>query len=377
MKKCQKIMVATILLVIAIFSAYLFYNQATGKFFSDLATQIDYALNGAYQYSITGQIYKLIINYLGGYIGIAIFLSIVTIVNIFITKKVLEYYIKEKRTFLIWIYSILLNFIIAIHIPLIYKMWVVGVQEPTEWHNSTYICMKPLGLLAILLYFSIEKNYLEKIDMRKYILFCIILILVNSVKPNFIAVFAPTMLIFLIIDFFRKGDKKAIRNMIIFGCAVLISLPVLFYQQSVLYADNSGSTIQLGFMTVLKIYNEKPIISLIQSAAFPLFVLITNFKTIIKERRYSFVFVLNIVALAEYILLEETGKRAAAGNFAWGYSFSLMMAFICSVAIISNLSKKEEKPGKIYFGISYSLLTLHILSGLVYFGRLLLGCQYF
>lgn len=377
MKKYQTIVVAFILLIFAASTTYLFFNQATGNFYSDLETHIKYALNGSYQYSITGMIYKLIHNYLGGNFGIAIFLSVISIINIYLTYKVLEYFVKEKNQFLLFIYAVLLNFVIAIYIPFVFQNWVAGIQEPTEWHNSTYICMKPLGELAILLYFNIEKDYLKKIDIGKYILFCIVLIIANSVKPNFIAVFAPTMLVFLIIDFIKNiKDIKAIRNIIIFGCAVLISLPVLLYQQNVLYADNSNSTIQLGFMTVLKCYNERPIFSLLQSAAFPIFILITNLKTIMKERKYCFVFVLNIVALSQYIFLEETGKRAIHGNFAWGYSFSLMIAFITSVALISN-SKKLENRTKAYYIIGYTLLALHVLSGLIYFGRLLLGYIYY
>lgn len=374
MKKYQEIIIAIALLLIAIFTVYLFYNQAMGNFESDLEQHLENAFNGS-QYSIIGHIYRCIYM-IGGNFGIAIFLSIVTILNIYVTKKVLEHFIEEKNEFLLSIYAFLLNFVIAIYIPFIFKNWVVGVQEPTEWHNSTYICMKPLGELAVLLYFYIEKNYLQKIDIGSYILFCAVLILANMVKPNFIIAFAPTMLVFLIIDFFKNiKNKKAIQNIIIFGCAVLISLPILFYQQSILYNEESNNRIQLGFMTVLRFYNKTPIISLIQSAAFPLFVLITNFKTIIKNRNYCFVFVLNVIALTQYIFLEEAGKRAIDGNFTWGYSFSLMIAFISSVALITN-SKKTENHKKVYYVVGYTLLALHILSGLVHFGRLLLGYSY-
>ncbi|MCI8654436.1 MAG: hypothetical protein HFJ48_00955 [Clostridia bacterium] len=376
MKNYQKIIITVIVLTIGILTTYLFYNQAINKFDGDLATQISYALNDSYQYSLTGQIYGFLYNYLGGNLAIAIFLSLVIIVSIIITKKILQYYMKSQNQFLIWTYAILLNFVIAIYLPFIFKNWVLGVQEPNEWHNSTYICMRPLGLIAILLYFKIEKEYLHKIDLRSYTLFCIVLILVNLVKPNFIIAFAPTMLVFLIIDFFRNiKDKKAIRNMIIFGCAVLISLPVLIYQSSVLYVDGSESGVGIEFMKVLKLFNNHPIISIIQSAAFPLFMLMTNFKTIMKNQKYSFPLVLNIVGLSEYLLLYETGPRLFHANFAWGYSFTLMVAFITSIALLSN--SKEEKRSKIYYIIAYTLLVLHIISGLVYFGRLLQGYSYY
>ena len=378
MKKNQKITVISVLVLIGLATTWLFYNQATGKFVSDLTSHIANALNkNSPSYSLTSIIYNLLYNYVGGKLAIAVFLSIVTILTIDVTKKVLEYYMKSENEFLIWIYAILLNFAIAIYVPFIYPRWNVGVQEGNEWHNSTYICMKLLGMIALLIYFKIEKKYLKKIEIPEYILFCLILILVNSVKPNFIVVFAPTMLIFLIIDFFKNiKNKKSIMNIIIFGCAVLISLPVLIFQSCALYGEDSESGIAISFLALLKHYHKYPVFSIIQSAAFPIFIILTNLKAVIKERKYLFIVVLNIVALIEYLFLIETGERAWDANFSWGYSFSLFMAFLISVTILYNSEKEERKYKETYFTIGYTLLALHILIGINFFIKLLMGFNY-
>lgn len=377
MKKNQKIIIGILLLIIGILTTYLFYNQAINKFYSDLSFHIDFALKGSNQYSITGIFYKIIYQYIGGAIGIAIFLSIVTILNIFITKKLLSYYIKSKSEFVLWTYAILLNFVIGIYLPFVSNGWNIGVQSPNKWHNSTYICMKPLGLMAILYYLKIEKEYLQKINWGDYIIFVIMLILVNCVKPNFIIVFAPTMLIFLIIDLFKNIDnKQAIRNIIIFGTAVLISLPILIYQNSVMFSNETETGITLGFMTFLIKFNNNPIVALFQPIVFPLFILITNLNTNIKERRYSFILVFNIIALIEYLYLQEKGTRMYDGNFTWGYSFALMIGFIGALSFFIE-NKKQGKYQKEYYISAYVLLSLHIISGLIYFGRLLLGYNYY
>lgn len=379
MKRWQKILILVILGTIFILSTYLFYNQAKGQFPSDLIAHIESALESDGldgQYTITKPIYKFIYNYLGGNLGIAILLSITTIATIAITEKMLKYYVKEENEFKLWGYAIILNFVIAIFIPGISKNWNVGFQEPTEWHNSTYTIMKFLGIIAILAYFKIEKNYINKINFKDWIIFSILLTLINLVKPNFILSFAPAMLVFLIIDFCRNiKNKKAILNMVIFGSAVLISLSVLVYQSVVLYGEDSESGIAIGFMKVLRQYNKHPILSLFQSLAFPLFILATNFKTIIKDRKHSFIWVMNTIALGEFLFLSETGARSGDGNFDWGYSFTLMLVFISSVAILSKV-KNEKTKNKIYIAFAYILLMLHLISGLIYFYRLLCGKTY-
>ena len=373
----ERIIVCLILIVIFIATTWLFYYQAKERFASDLALHISAALySNEGDYTITKPIYRFIYNHCWQANGISVFLSINIIATIVATKYFLSYLIKgkEDKNLLIWLFAILLNFIIAIYIPFIHTYWNAGVQEANEWHNSTYICMKLIGMIAVMVYFSMDKEYLQKISFWKYIVFCILLTVANAIKPNFILAFAPTMLVFLIVDFIRNiKDKHAIRNMFIFGSAVLISLSVLLYQSKVLYGGDTGAGVTVGFMTLLKAYHPYPIISLIQSAAFPLFVLATNFKTIIKDRKYLFILIINIVALLEYLFLEETGVRKMDGNFDWGYSFTLMLAFTSSIAVLMNNEKRRKMA---YWIAAYGLLAAHIVCGIIYFVRLMMGFSY-
>lgn len=379
MKKWQILAIFLILGIIGILCTYIFYNQAVGNFSSDLGAHIKSALSAEGmkgQYTITKPLYRFVYNYFYGELGIAILLAITTIATIIVTEKLLKYYLKEEKEFKLYLYAILLNFVIAIYIPFVSSTWNAGLQEPSEWHNSTYSIMKFIGLIAIIIYFKIEQNYLKKIGFKDWLVFCILLILVNLVKPNFILAFAPTMLIFLIMDFFRNvKNKKAILNMVIFGTAVLISLTVLIYQSLVLYGGDSQDGIVFGFMKSLKLYSDYPILSLVQSLAFPLFILLTNIKTIAKDRKHSFVWVMNTVALVEFLVISESGARSKDGNFDWGYNFTLMLVFISSVVILEKI-KNEKTKNLAYIVFAYILLALHIISGLIYFGRILRGETY-
>ncbi|MBQ6355206.1 hypothetical protein IJJ18_02185 [Candidatus Saccharibacteria bacterium] len=429
-KLWQKTIVIILLLGVAVSSAFLFYKQAEGIYYrhldwhfelphevfypdtpqttylSDLSGHIESALNTDIPaYTITKPLYRFVFWHLGGIKGIAILLAAFVVGAIWATKLLLDYYFqgkgKRKNGFRSWMWAIILNFNIAIHLPFITHNFNVGLQEPNEWHNSTYTIMKFFALLAMLLYFKIEKTYLKKIEAKKYILFTLLLLLVNAVKPSFIIALAPAMLVFFIIDFFKNiKNKRAILNIIIFGCSVLISLGVLYYQSKVLYGTGEGSDGSgIGFspFTALSQYHPYPVISILQSAAFPLFILITNFKTIIRDRRHSVVLAMCVVSLALYLFAIETGPRASDGNFDWSYTFALMMAFISTVSILRArthaaleatyteagaqkalpvAATKSLRKEKAYLAVAYTILAAHVVSGLYYYGILLTGASY-
>ena len=383
MKYLKKIVLIIILAIVAISSAFLFYNQAIGNYYSDLHPHISTALSDKMpqkKYSITNVLYFILYNYFGKEYGIAIFLSLVTITNILITKKVLEYFLDSSKEELLWAYAILLNFNIAIFIPeLSYGRWVVGIQSANPWHNSTYICMKGLGLLSLLLFYKMKENYLQKIEFKKYILFVFLLSITNAIKPNFIMVFSPAMAIYLLIDFILNiKNIKSVKNIFIFGSAVLISLLVLIYQSMILFQNSAtdGSGIEFGFFKFLTHWHKYPIISIIQSSLFPLFILITNFKTIIGNFKYSFILTMNITGLIQYSFLNETGLRIYHGNFSWGYSFALFMSFLSAIAILEKSKITERKYKKLYLITGYTLFSAHTLLGIIYYLRVVMGYPY-
>ena len=383
LKLYQIIIIILFFILMGVLSARLFYNQAIGVFLSDLNMHISEAINKPNEsYSLISIIYRLLYYHLGGCISIAIFLAVIFIITIVATKMVLTYLIKPKENhFILWIYAIVLNFVTPILIPFINEgQWLVGYQSASIWHNSTYQFMKLFAILSILMFFKIRENYIEHIKIHEYIIFTILLSITNAIKPNFILAFAPTLAIFLAFDFFRNlKNKKAIIHIFIFGFAILISLIVLIFQASILYGKNStdNSSIEFGFMTVLSHFNEYPILSIIQSAAFPLFIFITNFKTIIKNKNYIFSYVTYLIGLLIYLFINETGGRKYHGNFEWTANIALMIAFICSIAILDNSRFEEKKYKKIYLISSYSILLLHFIFGGLYFLRLSRGINFF
>lgn len=351
---------------------------------SDLPSQIKAAIHPTEEaYTITKPIFAGLYFLFNSNIGIAIFLALTVVLTIITTYFLLKHLLPNSDKSILWVFSIICNFVIAIYIPFLNPNMNYGLQEGTEWHNATYICMKLFGLLSILTYLKIKEHYLQQINIKQWILFSLLLIITVALKPNFIFAFAPAMLVLLIIDLF-KTKGKGIKSIIIFGLAVIPSLFVILYQNEVLFASNTNEGIGISFASLLRMYAKNPIASLFQSIAFPLAVLVINLKELIKDKKYLFFWIVWLFGFLEYIFLQETGSRAAHGNFEWGYSFCIFAIFIASAWKLYNntlawklynntLDQIFKKP---YIIFCYALLGYHFICGILYFIKVFPGADF-
>ena len=77
----------------------------------------------------------------------------------------------------------------------------------------------------------------------------------------------------------------------------------------------------------------------------------------------------NVVAIVEFLILGENGRRASDGNFGWGMmGASLMLWVVCLGRFLREA--KLRKPEKRHIP-GWILLGWHLLSGIYYIGYLL------
>ncbi len=361
---------------------FLFSRQANGTYPSDLGTHITSAISGDSQaYTIIKPIFRFLYGLTGNSKAIFVFLALAMIATIELTYRMIVAFSEAKsRTDLVLSFglAVCVNFAISIYIPWIQPFFNLGLPEGNEWHNSTYILMRLLGLLVLAVYWRIEKNYQKKINIGVWCTFLLLLILVNMIKPNFLMVFAPTMLLFLIGDFVQTRGQSVKAN-ILFGLPVLISMAVLLYQYKVLFVSDESSGIGIGFAVVWSYYNPHYLIGIVQGLAFPLYIFITNFKKITQNRNYLFAYVMVFVGLLEYLLLYETGSRMYDANFDWGLSFSVFISFLMSSAVYAtnmrDVVTKKKNIGACLVGTI--ILIAHVVCGIIYFGRIIMGQTYY
>ena len=397
----------------------LHYNQTlfpvTGKYESDLFAHIEMALDG-WGYSILAVIYRLfaLMPEFGFHFAIATFLCVCEAGTLALTFILLRTNRIETKTAII--FAAMSGFVAPAYIRAIQPYRYIGYQSGSIWHNSTYIVMKFTALICIVLYLAISAKYKEKISAGELIAFAILLAVTTSVKTNFILVFAPVALLFLIIDWILGVPFK---RLLFCALTVIPSIAVILFQEYVLFGESTGNGIIIDPLYSVYLRAEKPYFTMILSAAFPIMILLINIIPVLKDtfldfkdkkrglthRFFLLAWTMWFVAFAEYILLRETGERELDDNFAWGYDFCIFILFVVSIMYfvkniysllgkmnkknmsdLSDISKDDTAPAKVnafdifkavYLILALALLIYHTYCGVFFFVRLTQGITFF
>ena len=156
------------------------------------------------------------------------------------------------------------------------------------------------------------------------------------------------------------------------GVALLPSLlPLLCIYSRVYDQPISTVGVVVAFDAMQKGLANIPL-SICLSSAFPLFVFFLAVRRKQVSRLFALAFVNYVISiLIRYLLAENT--RAQYGNFGWTFQMALFFLFI--TAIEEFYFKKWR--GKLWVRtVSNFLFLWHLVSGIYYFGLILLGYSY-
>ena len=354
------------------------YPGRLGVYDSDLPAHISEGINGT-AYSLMERSYGFLMETLGlNEKAVALWLALLLGAAVFVTWLLLRQLFPAGNQRALHFLAFACSFVMPLYLPWVNDYRYMGMQSGNLWHNSTYLGMKFAAVLVLLLYFSWLKTYQKGISPGKWLLFTASLIFVNLMKPNFILCFAPAMGLQLLADcILARG--KTLKYQILSGIPVLISLGVVIYQTTVLF---QGYTYIYWIALMLPYnflkYNRYPWAALLQSAAFPLFVLAGNRKELKRDRVFGFTWLIWLFGLLEYLFLGEEGPRKTHGNFSWGYSFCIFLVFVvCAAKCCEKLKEGRPSGGrKLYWAAAGLLFLGHLACGMTYFIHLYLGGTY-
>ena len=354
------------------------YPGRLGVYDSDLPAHISEGINGT-AYSLMERSYGFLMETLGlNEKAVALWLALLLGAAVFVTWLLLRQLFPAGNQRALHFLAFACSFVMPLYLPWVNDYRYMGMQSGNLWHNSTYLGMKFAAVLVLLLYFSWLKTYQKGISPGKWLLFTASLIFVNLMKPNFILCFAPAMGLQLLADcILARG--KTLKYQILSGIPVLISLGVVIYQTTVLFqGKEDGSRIALMLSYNFLKYNRYPWAALLQSAAFPLFVLAGNRKELKRDRVFGFTWLIWLFGLLEYLFLGEEGPRKTHGNFSWGYSFCIFLVFVvCAAKCCEKLKEGRPSGGrKLYWAAAGLLFLGHLACGMTYFIHLYLGGTY-
>jgi hypothetical protein len=378
---------AIILLIILVTasSGWLFYRQltadpATGLYLSDLRLHFNHAVEtGGVGYSINNILLYLIYRLTGGRLGAAVMSAVLVAATIaancaFMRSR--EGNSVNKDTLLgIAVFPLLMS---SIYLPFVYPYFYRYSLNGAIWHNETQLLMRVMSIVVLIVFFRLKERYLEKFTFRDWLAFTLTLTLTNAFKPNFVFGFAPAMLICLLTDFIEnRKDAAKVRNIILFGSGVLVSLMVVAAQGLYLYSPEAVSVVEVAVGRFL--FRGNLFWKIILGIGFPLSVFYYARSKGRLPPWYKFLWYMFLCDLLIYGIFTETGMRRGHENFSWGMINSvyllnlagvyLLIKFICEYKSGASKSKTE----RLYIAAGGFLLLASLISGAAYFIFLLRG----
>lgn len=380
-RKASRIAVHVFVAVYGIACLWLFYHQSVADlsvegeipYQSDLPLHISMIIEDGWYYSFTAYAYKLLhVLFGGGTFGIALLLAAVSAATVYVMEDFVCYFGKysEKSWFTLAL-SLSLNLVMPVYVRAVGEYRYVSYQSGNIWHNSTYICMRLAALAALLYYLKLEKKYRQGISWKEWCAFALLNIVCTGIKPSFLLAFSPVMGLFLLADLFRRVPLKRI---LVFGSALLPSGLVLFWQNAVLFGEDTGNGIAFRPWYIFSRHAAITKLAVVCSVLFCILVVLFTLKQIPKEKDYRFLVLMTIVGFLEALCLVENGSRAVDGNFLWGYSFCLFVLFaVCAVKWLQFGKTKLQSALRIGLGLIYAW---HLYCGLYFFVKLVAGASY-
>lgn len=352
------------------------YPGSLGMYDSDLPAHIHEGRAGT-AYSLMERSFHVLMDILGcNEKAVALWLAVLTAATVWVTYKVMKRLFPEGKSVILYALALMVMFLMPLYLQQLNPNRYLGLQSGAVWHNSTYLGMRFAAMCLLWFYYEWQDSYRQCFSLGRFLGFTVLLIFVNLMKPNFILCFAPAMAVMLLTDCITDRGRT-LRQQILFGIPVLISLAVVIYETAVLFGnEQEGASIIIDFGYSLTLRTEHPVIALLQSGAFPLAVLLGNRNELRRDRRYRVSWLIWLTALLEYLFLCEDGPRKVHGNFSWGYCFALFLVSTVSLVwLYRNLREwqaaaqgRTSWQRKDWMRAGYLLAALVLLGLHLYFG---------
>lgn len=384
--KANRIIFDAVLLLYTIVLFFLYYNQllypVTGMFESDTSVHVRFAVEDGFYHSLAAFIYVILSKLPFANITISLVLSLSTSFAVVACAKLIEklalyYDVTVSKTF-VYTAAFFANFVMGFYVKAANRQHYIGYQNANMWHNSTYIFMRLMAIITVILFIDLMEQYKTGLSVKQWVTYTLALAVTTGFKASFLTVFAPLMAILLLIDL-CKGIK--FKNVFLMGLTVVPSLVVLFLQNLILSGTGESNGYTISPFAALSLRGDHPKVTLILSVLFPVAVCVLHIRDFYKDKIYFGALIMWAVAFLEVFLLLETGKRALDSNFMWGYSIALFFLFLISMLklyrdMVSFV--KEKKIFKIVAGsVGTFILLWHVVSGVWYLCLLLTGVTYF
>lgn len=243
----------------------------------------------------------------------------------------------------------------------------LGYYVPNVWHNSTILCMMPFSIACYLLS---AKQFNEYSDKRNWQI-TLLLTISTLIKPSFFFIYLIAYPIVMLKSY--GAGKELFKSLLPLLCGGIC----LLYEYITIYygGGDDGSGVVINIMPLFNVeFWKSHALYLLVSFILPLSFLCLYSKLIYKDNEFWFVLIMLICSLGLMWCCQETGPRAAHGNFNWSaIAATWFVYYYILKTILQHCEWHSLQNGG---GYSYTavlaLFALHVVMGFVYLGKFLI-----
>lgn len=354
----------------------------------DLWMQVHVALeppDHIYSFVPTYSLYKYIFRFLHwvwpGDLVFVIFVLAVALAGCLITGAYLRTFTFCKNPAVCMLLGMGIYCADPLFLPMINPYRAMGMQTAGVWHNPTLLGIKLLGVILLWLFTRITLQVEKKLPVGLLGGFAATGLIATWIKPNLILCIYPALAVILLIWLGQKGCKIFWR-LAALAMTVLPSMGILLWQYLLTYgessAQNSGIGVMFGYG--IRLFNEHPAVSVVQSMAFPLAVLFVGWRSFKRADQYCLAWIATGVGYLQYLFLVETGPRMNHGNWSWGVEVMAFLLFLVSLEeLLHRMGQEWDKSwhGKAWVCVCWGLLSWHVICGAMFLVQYLVQGTYF
>jgi len=305
----------------------------------------------------------------------AMMILVLVIANFFSVLIIRNYFLRNNpqiNPYIIDFISISLFVVsmLVIWTPFYHRIRYLGVGTPNPWHNPTYIFCRPFSLLVFILLLKSHSKFQSGLSSTKeLVMLSIFSVLSMWAKPSFLICFLPAVFILYLYLILKK--RITLKYYLLTGMALIPSLvPLYLINNTVYHTAEAANSIIVTFGKGWYQHTNSILVSIALGMAFPIFITFNRIRHL--SIPHLLAIIMYLVAALEYFFLLENGTRMYDSNFTWGYLFSMFFMFmVCCDELVFKRSLVKNRAR-----IGYVLLFLHLISGCLYLGNLMLGSDY-
>lgn len=249
----------------------------------------------------------------------------------------------------------------------------LGVGTPNTWHSPTQLIAMVWMLICVPLTARCYDRFAAalpdpraNIPWREGALLGALLLVSLTAKPTFMQAFLPAACLFFLAAWVRHphNSRFFLRVLACVMPAIAFMILQYMYYFGIIVPSQGDMVLEISLEKLGRVAMSTLLIQ-----AYPLYVLVFFRKDGKRDTLFNLSLLMDIVGVAEYLLLGENGRRAADGNFGWGMMGAALMLWVVTAARFFAAGRgAREADGRVSARRvgGLALFGWHLLSGAYY-----------